>query len=126
MRHTTIPAERLIALALYSLVNEGASLDADGAEPVSGYMVARQGGLVFDSTPDVSVEKIAARIKEHVDSMRFNPYADYFGIWRDNETGKVYFDISENVAMSEDAIRLAKVRGQKAIWDVSQNKEIRV
>jgi len=49
-----------------------------------------------------------------------------FGVWTDTESGKVYVDFVEHVIGREDAIKRAREREEIAIWDLFNEREIRV
>ena len=51
---------------------------------------------------------------------------DLIGSWTDTETGKVYLDHVEHYWDERIALNLAAVRGEIAIWDVANSKEIRL
>ena len=115
---------QLIATALYSLVNEGASINKSFNRPTSGYMVGFDKGDVFDNVSKVDVWKVAAWVQYHIDGGIEDK--DFFGVWKDKETGKVHFDLSNQIASKKLAISIARERGEIAIWDVENNCEIRV
>jgi hypothetical protein len=48
------------------------------------------------------------------------------GAWRDAKDGTVYLEVSEVFARPSDAIRVAKARGERAIYDLRSGRDIRV
>lgn len=88
--------------------------------PVEGYYV---GGaipsLVYPSADQVDRGEIAYWIGTKESSQ-------YYGVWVDKETGKVYFDASTFMNYEKYAIPLAAERGEIAIWDIANGQEIRV
>ena len=48
------------------------------------------------------------------------------GAWLDTETGDTYVEVSEVFARPSDAIRVARARGELAIFDLYSKQEIRV
>lgn len=49
-----------------------------------------------------------------------------FGIWKDSESGKTYLDIVVTTADQKEATALGLAKGQKAIFDLGNMKEIRL
>lgn len=50
--------------------------------------------------------------------------ADYLGVWTD-EDGTVYVDASELAYGVNNALALAEERGELAVWDILDSREIR-
>lgn len=50
----------------------------------------------------------------------------YLGTWIDTDTDTVYFDVSEHFTDRTEAMRVARLRGELAIWDIANGKEIRL
>ena len=121
MRSFNIPLHLSLANSLYTqtALNGGVSINADFQQPKTGYLVSFKDGLIFDSISTVNVHKLSCFIKEHLDMNL------YFGGWIDQQTKKVYFDLSINVPDKQEAINLAIEKNQLAIWDLNENKEIR-
>lgn len=109
-----------IANALYVCKDDGGTVDRDGMfDPNrTGYYV---GGLypslVFDSVHDVDRGEVAWWVGTH--------FARYYGIWTDDETGKVYIDAVQWSVSREAAVRVGRYRGEIAVWDVKNGQEIR-
>lgn len=53
-------------------------------------------------------------------------HVDTIGSWLDSETGRVYLDAGTRHATRAVALRVARVRGELAIWDEQLMREIRV
>lgn len=121
MRSFNIPLHLSLANSLYTqtALNGGVSINADFQQPKAGYLVSFKDGLIFDSISTVNVHELSGFIKEHLDMNL------YFGGWIDQQTKKVYFDLSINVPDKQEAINLAIEKNQLAIWDLNENKEIR-
>lgn len=117
---------RVLANSLYQKCNEGVSYNTTFSKPKWGYMVSISAGPVFDSVQDVDVLKVASFIEESFTDPQFQHPLHYFGVWTDQETGKIHFDLSDQFANVEFAINAAKEAGQIAVWDVANKKEIRV
>lgn len=49
-----------------------------------------------------------------------------FGVWLDHQTGVLHLDVSDHVADLADALSLAASRGELAIWDIANLREVRV
>ena len=102
--------------------NGGATLDPVGkGTPATGYMV---GGLVpslvLYNGSDYDSERLAGWIADNW------TMGEYVGSWRDNDTGYIHIDIVTHVRDYDFAIRLGKSREEIAIWDVSNETEIRL
>jgi hypothetical protein len=96
-----------------------------GDEPTAGFMVARRGTSrilkdadFFDE--EVGVEAVMDYLRKHGEDLENN----WLGIWHDKKNGEVVFDVADNVADRDEAIRLGRERNQQAIWDVEQADEI--
>lgn len=87
--------------------------------PTYGYYV---GGavksLVFDSPDAVDRGEVAYWAGKAP--------ALFYGVWTDQETGKVYFDVSTWWITREIAMEIARAHGELAIWDIAGSREIRV
>jgi len=123
MRSIEIPLHLSLANSLYTqtALNGGVSINSDFEQPKTGYLVSISDGLIFDSVSLVNVHELSAWIKENLNEER-----NFFGGWIDKQTGKVYFDLSANFDDFDTAYDLAKDNNQLAIWDLNENKEIRV
>lgn len=88
--------------------------------PDEGYYV---GGvipsLVYPSADQVDRGEVAYWIGT-------NDRCQYYGVWVDTETGMVHFDASTFMNYEKYAIPLAAARGEIAIWDIANGREIRV
>jgi hypothetical protein len=111
---------------LASQAESGFSVRAvDFATPTRGYMVARpEGGVVLDA-PDLESTKQGLKTFMDQNKQRF---ADdptlYIGGWKDANTGKLYLELSDNVASKRIATELGTRRDQVAVWDVVSSREI--
>jgi hypothetical protein len=122
MRHIEVEKSRMLANALYSLCNEGASLSWNFESPTSGYMVSKVAGPVFESVSAVCTSEVKRFIEANLTTNKNT----YFGVWTDKETGKVYFDQSVRVSDLIEAKDIAGSLKQIAIYDLNQGKEIRI
>jgi hypothetical protein len=48
------------------------------------------------------------------------------GVWTDTDDGRVYVDRVKHVDALSDALDLAREHGELAIWDLREEKEIRL
>ena len=122
MRHIEVEKSRMLANALYSLCNEGASLNWNFESPTSGYMVSKIAGPVFDTVTGVCTSKV----KQFIEANLTTDKNTYFGVWTDKETGKVYFDRSVRLSKLIEARDIAICLKRIAIYDLNQGKEIRI
>lgn len=109
-----------LAEILHAYKGEGATVHHDGSvNPYgTGYYI---GGifppLVFDSVETVDRGEIAWWIGTHP--------ANLYGVWTDDETGKVYVDATQWAITRRNAIEVGRERGELAVWDIRNNVEIR-
>jgi hypothetical protein len=111
---------------LAARAEEGFSVRAvDFKTPTRGYMVARpEGGVVLDA-PDLESTKQGLKDFMAQNKQRFaeDPTL-YIGGWKDSNTGKLYLELSDNVASKRIATELGTRRDQVAVWDVVGGNEI--
>lgn len=110
-----------IAAALHVYREDGVTVDEDGvADPhkVGYYVGGLYPSLVFDSVNDVDRGEVAWWVGTHG--------ARYYGVWTDQETGKVYIDAVQWCVTRDNAIRAGRDRGEIAVWDIRKGEEIRV
>ncbi len=112
--------------ALYDEIwmNGGLSYNPIEETPKTGYMV---GILVLDEFEPEGLKEteVHKRISEaycKYYNYRFDLHDRFFGGWLSE--GILYLDISEHVENREDAIALAKARGELAIYDIANDKSI--
>lgn len=104
-----------------AVLHGGGTFDYTGQEvsPINGYVVGgaypsltmRLNGLVGPATIQV------------VDAWVANNRSSFYGSWVD-EDGVCYIDAVDIVTDEFDAVVLGKERGEKAIWDGRNNREI--
>jgi len=125
MRANEINLHLAIANNLFSNTAHfgGCSINKDFIAPKSGYLVSVYKGLVFDNISLVNEHELSSFIKDKLSWIDGNYY---FGGWIDQQTRKVYFDISRNTDDFDYAMKIAKEDNEIAIWDLNENKEIRV
>lgn len=82
-----------------------------------GYMV---GGVVPERT--CTPEEFERVLYDFVAEHGHNLGGAHIGTWIDN--GVVYLDVSENVADQEEALNLARERGERAIYDIRNGESI--
>ena len=103
----------------------GCSVDNLGQAPVYGFMVGvPEYSQKFAGESWVDRAAAAHRfIAAHVAEWRRGAY---FGIWVDAADATMYLDVSERFYDRETALSAARQRGEIAIWDVANSREIRV
>lgn len=110
---------------LYLNMGEGYSVNADGEAPKTGYMVGGYANaLEFNRQTDFEFLLTDRYLTEHSNLLQSGEY--FAGIWTDSDTGRVYVDISRNVQDLAEALAVADNFGEIAIWDVENNREIRL
>ena len=111
--------QKIIDLAIE---NGGASYSIVSGDynPNKGYMVSYVGCETITSV--LTLDILVKYIKHYIDYLSTSDV--YVGIWLND--GNWYLDISENVSDKDEAIKVARLRKQIAIWDCENNKEIRL
>lgn len=101
-------------------VDQGGTVSMLGQElPTHGYFV---GGVVEELIFERFVDIDGPEVIRFVDT---NP-SEFVGWWVDEETGKIHIDAVEWYERSERALYTARGRGEIAVWDVANSREIRV
>lgn len=114
----------MLVNAAYSQAKEGCSININtlGNAPKVGYMVGLKSLGVYPNLSAVNPYEIKAKVRELHNGSNKN----YLGVWKDQETGLVYFDLSEWIETIESAIQIGQSRGEIAIWDLKNECEIRL
>ena len=111
-----------------TLMDGGCSLvTSDGEtflQPTYGFIV---GGIVPEDRVSVNdAESFGKKLDEFVvlarHEMRTGASNAIVGTWVDN--GEIVFDLCNSIDDEDEALALAKVRGEKAIYDIENQKEI--
>lgn len=125
MLENSISLHLALANSLYTntALNGGYSINKQFEQPKTGYLVSVLDGLVYENISSVNVHELSGFIKDNLNKCSLNAF---FGGWKDQTTNKVYFDLSKNVSDLNEALQIAKEKNQLAIWDLNENKEIRV
>lgn len=92
--------------------------------PSVGYMI---GGvveeLVLTTHETLTVPNLTAWLSDIVPNLTSGHYV---GAWHDARTGNVHFDVSLRQVSRSDAIRIARGRGELAIYDLAAGETIYV
>lgn len=115
------------ALASIAVQNpEGYTVNAATLQPItSGYSV----GLAvtqdsFGADGLAKVVDVIAKMQNQGEAFYFEGLA--FGGWYDSKSGRYYYDASVIVKDRAEALELARVNGQLAIYDLDNLEEIRL
>ena len=103
-----------------ALKNGGFSLNKDGLNATSGFMVSCK-DLYKINLSDLTPDKLDNAIKEATE------IGGYIGGWLDaeaNDDNNFYLDISINIQDKNEAIELAKKNNQLAIFDIASGESI--
>lgn len=103
-----------------ALKNGGFSLNSDGLNATSGFMVSCK-DLYKINLSDLTPDKLDNAIKEATE------IGGYIGGWLDteaNDKDNFYLDISINVKDKDEALKIAKENHQLAIYDVATGESI--
>jgi hypothetical protein len=103
------------------LTNKGGSHNPTTGElnPITGYMVSLSEHEQVVDLDQFRAILLAAYTKEVADHL--SPIT-FIGVWING--GKVYFDLSENIADKFTACYTGILRSQKAIWDCAKEENI--
>lgn len=115
------------ALAAIAAQNpEGYTVNAATLQPVTtGYAVAL--AVTQDSFGAEGLAKVVdviAKMQNQGEAFRFDSLA--FGGWYDTKSGRYYYDATVIVKDRTEALELARVNGQLAIFDLDNLEEIRL
>lgn len=102
------------------LVTDGAIVNY-GERWAYGYFVALHGGIKLDRKSHIAPENWVRYMGSD-----FEGVSHLIGVWTDHETGTVYIDPVEHIADYETAVAHATQRGELAIWDAREDREIRI
>lgn len=108
----------LTETALYG----GISINKNFDRPKSGFMVSVLDGPNFNSVSDTSTHVLSGFISDNLQNCILDNL--FFGGWKDEKTGKTYFDLSSNIQDKETALKLAKENNQISIFDVETKETI--
>ena len=124
MNPTNERLSRTMANSLYSRASEGVMYSKKFEPPKWGYMVLLKKGPSFTNLVEVDTIKVAEFVEWNLGLAEL-PLV-YFQGRIGPRFGKVYFRIIEQFARLEVATKAAKERGYSSIWDVENEKEIKV
>lgn len=112
--------------AAYSMIRNrsGYSANIDTLEePKDGYMVAIKTLKIYPNISSVNVHEVSGLLRQECNKL----YEDIFiGVWKNPESGEIYFEISVNKSKIEDAIKVGNLTDQKYIFDVKSNQDIKL
>lgn len=87
--------------------------------PTAGYFVGGASEeLVYPSFVEFNGREAARFVQSAT--------APYVGWWVDEETGKIHIDAVDWFQEESAAVAVGRVRGEIAIWDVANEREIRI
>jgi hypothetical protein len=103
-----------------TIEKQGCSLNLDGLQPAGGYMVSLKGYEQRVPVLEFSTMHVESFIRANLGLL--NDRNLYIGTWIDQEL--VYIDISVNQTELKEALRIAKVNGQLAIYSIESGRTI--
>ena len=114
----------LLFCKLYSQAHTGASVNINNLTnaPKVGYMVSVFPIGVYNNIQSVKQSEVIAIAKSFHNGSNKN----YLGIWTDSESGKCYIDLSIWIESKDNAISRGKELNEIAIFDLAEQKEIRL
>lgn len=90
----------------------------------AGYVVANPPGAVSVTHRVAMDHHVPLAVKENADILA-RP-GMMLGAWRDAKDGTVYLEVAEVFAARADAERVARSRGERAIYDLAAGRDIRL
>lgn len=113
-----------MANSLYARARESVLYDKNFNPPKWGYLVILKKGPSFANLTDVQSTEVAKFIEKNLH------FTDlpliYFQARVGPKSGRVYFRMVEQFARQDAATVAAKERGYPSIWDVENEREIRL
>lgn len=108
---------------LYSMIQDSPSggtyaLASPHTAPETGFMVGGSGTPLVLASPS---ELLRSQVDNFVDMVP----AAFVGWWTDADTGKFYLDGSDLFSCVHCALEAAESRGELAIYDIANDREIR-
>ena len=90
----------------------------ENANLKTGYMVSLAGYEVITTIDDLTTNALLAHARIA------HSLGGYVGLWLDKDN--LYIDISLNIKSLKEGLKVAKLHNQLAIYDIENDKEIRV
>src|SRR5690606_8540084 len=113
---------RMIRTVADTLNNGGATFHRDGSPvtfgPVRRYVVGGVDGF------RLSVPAASLQVRDIGTVVEQNPSCDTFGTWIDPDTSMVDIEPVEILTNLDTAMAFARERGERAIWDAVEQREI--
>lgn len=106
-------------LILMGINNGGGTVDAhaNDASDFPGFVVGgKTGTLMFTGKPESA--EVIQWIRDHE--------SGFYGVWVDGETGFWHFDTVDLLGDFDEAVALGRRRGEIAIWDGKNGREVRL
>lgn len=97
-----------------------------GTVPLTALRVPTVGFLVGGAYPAVVADSPATLSATAVRDLVTNAHTLFAGWWVDSDDGKVYVDAVQWYQSEHTATAVAHARGEIAIWDLKNGREVRV
>jgi len=94
----------------------GITLARDGTIP---YLYQ---GYFIGTTNIVAPVTDESRLRALLEDLTRNPLAEYVGTWYSEESKSQYLDATVHLSCRQDALHLARMYNQEAIYDIGQRK----
>ena len=121
--NTQRPLQLSNSLYVQTVKNGGCTIGYNFESPSLGYAVGIGIGITFDGVSNINPHKLSSFIKENEELIKDG---FFIGGWIDYVDNKVYFDIVDIIFNHNDAVDLAKLKGEKCIYDIENNNIIDV
>lgn len=122
---TTTPLTHILATRLadaLTVADGGFSVDSAGRDVTSGYAVSTRPECERTYTGTVAADDLQDYANEHAADL--SAPGAVFGGWRDPDTGTAYLDVSTVVSNRREALTLARVHDQVAVFDLDHGESI--
>ena len=118
--------DNLTKIAYKLLKKEGFTINLKCESPTTGYALAITKKSKEFKLPRINTLEQASYFLQMYMQNNIVPLFNgaYLGAWYNSEQDRMILDLSEVVESEAEALKLANERGQTAIWDIKNNKEI--
>ena len=124
MRYTEEQLNRLATMAIDATESGHTEYSFDDPTVAARYIVGGIATLVIPAR--LAYYEPARNRRVVTEWLHGNTHAETLGYWIDAETGDIYLDAGDTYGYEGQALSVARQRGELAIWDRVENREIRV
>lgn len=89
-------------------------------------ILPEHGYYVGGTSAELVIESLDTLDRGDVEAFVAGNLSDFVGWWADSQTGRIHIDDVEWVAALPLAERVGRARGEIALWDIAEGREIRL